>query len=705
MEDSRTKLDPALAGLANIVSPDVLRLILAHGYQIIPPTDMPNSSIGDLTSPAVEISAAEMKKMGVGQIISLWQRWNNEKFHASADFCRLLAERALKLGEPLLAFDVLKTALKQYPMHVALRQLQAVALSRSGVVEEATRGLQALLAEGHEDEETLGNLARTLKDRWESAIDPAERRRLLEEAFAGYERAYRHPKGGYWTGINAATLAACLEWNDRANALAFEVEKECLRRIEGGEDEDCYWELATLGEAALVRRDFAGAESWYRRAVTSAGDSYGNIGPTRRNATLLLRHFGEDPKLLGNWLPMPRVAVFSGHMVDLPGRTAPRFPAELEPAVAKAIRDRVEALDIKFGYASAACGSDILFHEAVAERGGEVNIVLPYELDRFLRDSVRIEPNSSWEKRLRDLIDRQQTRLIIASQGDIHDIGVSNEYANQFMFGLAGIRAFQMRTELTSMAAWDGYMGDGIGGTQSAVARWRTFGITPTIISLTEILHHEFPHLAPAAQSLPTGAREPGEFVAGPIAPAPAHGEFSGQMMALLFADVVGFSKLTEDEVPLFVEHFLKPVAHLCERGAGCPSPVQRSTWGDALHFVFKSVADAGVFALILREQIASTDWIAKGFRLPLSLRTGLHVGPVYKCSNPVTGREDYVGTHVSRAARIEPVTPKGEVYASEVFAAIAFAERVDAFTCEYVGQIGLAKEYGTYPTYHVRRR
>ena len=70
-----------------------------------------------------------------------------------------------------------------------------------------------------------------------------------------------------------------------------------------------------------------------------------------------------------------------------------------------------------------------------------------------------------------------------------------------------------------------------------------------------------------------------------------------------------------------------------------------------------------------------------------------------------IGGREDYLGTHVSRAARIEPITPKGQVYASEVFAAIAFAERVGEFTCEYVGQIGLAKEYGTYPTYHVRRR
>jgi class 3 adenylate cyclase len=54
--------------------------------------------------------------------------------------------------------------------------------------------------------------------------------------------------------------------------------------------------------------------------------------------------------------------------------------------------------------------------------------------------------------------------------------------------------------------------------------------------------------------------------------------------------------------------------------------------------------------------------------------------------------------------ARIEPITPPGQVYASEAFAALAAARKADGFTCDYVGQTRLAKGYGTLPTYHVRR-
>ena len=70
----------------------------------------------------------------------------------------------------------------------------------------------------------------------------------------------------------------------------------------------------------------------------------------------------------------------------------------------------------------------------------------------------------------------------------------------------------------------------------------------------------------------------------------------------------------------------------------------------------------------------------------------------------PADPQKDYIGTHVSRAARLEPVTPVGQVYASEVFAAIAFAQGVAGFRCDYVGRLGMHKNYGTYPTYHVRR-
>jgi hypothetical protein len=58
-------------------------------------------------------------------------------------------------------------------------------------------------------------------------------------------------------------------------------------------------------------------------------------------------------------------------------------------------------------------------------------------------------------------------------------------------------------------------------------------------------------------------------------------------------------------------------------------------------------------------------------------------------------------------AARIEPISPPGHVYASQAFAALAEAEASPKsrapFACEYVGQVPLAKGYGTFPMYHLR--
>src|SRR5438045_1427170 len=92
------------------------------------------------------------------------------------------------------------------------------------------------------------------------------------------------------------------------------------------------------------------------------------------------------------------------------------------------------------------------------------------------------------------------------------------------------------------------------------------------------------------------------------------------------------------------------------------------------------------------------------GLSSRLSLRIALPAGPVYEFTAPVTGNRSYGGTHVSRAARIEPITPPGQVYASEAFAAMAAAQRVTSFNLDYAGQTPMAKGYGTFPTYHVRR-
>jgi class 3 adenylate cyclase len=174
-------------------------------------------------------------------------------------------------------------------------------------------------------------------------------------------------------------------------------------------------------------------------------------------------------------------------------------------------------------------------------------------------------------------------------------------------------------------------------------------------------------------------------------------------MMAMLFADALNFSKLTEAQIPRFVDHFLGAIAKLISTSSY--APLVKNTWGDGLYFVFSSVREAGQFSLDLCDLIVSTDWTKKGLPKDLNLRIALHAGPVYSCVDPVLEQPTFTGTHVSRAARIEPVTPPGQVYASQPFAALAAAQNVAEFSCDYVGQTPLAKGYGTFPTYHVRRR
>ena len=382
-------------------------------------------------------------------------------------------------------------------------------------------------------------------------------------------------------------------------------------------------------------------------------------------------------------------------MIDQPGRGKPRFPKELEPAVANAIRSRLETADAGLGYASAACGSDILFLEAMLDRGGEICIVLPYEREEFIRDSVNMIPDAKWRVRFGEVL-KHATRVVIASTQRLEIGGVSHDYTNQLLLGLARIRAGQLETELSMLAVWDGLHGDGQGGTASVVERWRNLGLPVEIINLSALRNEGRKGL----RSETTATSSSSKIQSKRKRRKPLR--FGSQIMSILFADAVGFSRLSEQEVPHFVQHFLGAIGRMISK---LPREiVAKNTWGDGLYLVFSNVEAAGNFALDLCDLMTTKRWERCGLPCRLSLRIALHAGPVYQFNDPVTGNRSYGGTHVSRAARIEPITPPGQVYASEAFAAMAAAQRVTSFDLDYAGQTPMAKGYGTFPTYHVRR-
>jgi class 3 adenylate cyclase len=172
-----------------------------------------------------------------------------------------------------------------------------------------------------------------------------------------------------------------------------------------------------------------------------------------------------------------------------------------------------------------------------------------------------------------------------------------------------------------------------------------------------------------------------------------------------MFADLVGYSRLEENQVPFFMHEFLDAIA---ARLKSLPDqPLFVNTWGDAIFAVMRRAIPLARYALALRDVVRDTTR-ELGFA-DMNVRIGLHTGPIFEATDALTGRTNFYGSHVTRAARLEPVTVPGHVYASEQFVGLLLSEQADAqcgphdILCEYVGALALAKQFGHLPVYHIR--
>src|SRR5688572_26721320 len=122
-----------------------------------------------------------------------------------------------------------------------------------------------------------------------------------------------------------------------------------------------------------------------------------------------------------------KVLVTSGHMIDAPGRSEPRFPAELEPAVAAEIERVLDEWHIGPGdllLNGGARGADILFAESAHRRGCDVEFILARPVPDFERSSVDL-PRSIWAPRFRYLLAHHPHRISRPNGGD----GSVNDFA------------------------------------------------------------------------------------------------------------------------------------------------------------------------------------------------------------------------------------------------------------------------------------
>lgn len=575
---------------------------------------------------------------------------------------------AERRGELLTAVDLAERALAEDPGDLWLKHRAVLALARAGSTDEAARRFAEYGLAGIDDEDIAALEARIAKDVALAAGDETARRRGAARSADLYEAIFRRT-GGYYPAVNAATLSLLAGAGERAHALA----RDALAAVQAAGDDSYYgWATVAEAEAVLGRADRA-AEALAQAAARHGGD-FAALATTRRQLRLVCAGRGLDLQLL-DVLAGPAVVHFCGHRIAPAGESG-RFPAGAEDAVAAQIDSEVATRGARYAYGALASGADILWAESFLAHGAELHVVLPFARDEFVRTSVA-DSGPGWVERFERCM-AAATEVTFATDDAFLGDDVLFRYGSELAMGLTLLRARYLEADVTQLAVWNGLPAAGAAGTAIDVATWMQTGNAVVVVD-------------------PRGPVAP----ADPAPAAPAEPAAAGRVVrAMLFADVKGFSRLTDEEVLRFLEHAFGAFAEVLARYDG--AVVQRNTWGDALYVVLTDASTAAACAHDLQDAMGALD--LEGLDLPtdLALRLSGHVGPVFTIRDPVLDAPGFTGSHVSRTARIEPVTPPGEVYVTEAFAA-ALVLAGAGYQGDYVGHMPAAKDYGRLRMYRLR--
>jgi hypothetical protein len=351
-----------------------------------------------------------------------------------------------------------------------------------------------------DDAETLALLGRVGKDAWidawrkEGAI-PEEMRKdavaedgLLREAIDTYSAAFLSNPCHFYSGINALTLLHLLR-----HLSSVDEEAGRCSEMEGGirwiihsalsrervERKD-YWARVCLADLELLVSDTPVIERAYKAAVAVAEGNWFDLDSSRQQLFLLkdlvFRPVQVDAaleilnraidKLKEPWQAR-KVFLFSGHMIDAPNRTEPRFPADKEKIAVKAVAvklDELEADGNDLAICSGACGGDLIFAEECLKRGLRLHLRIPFNEPEFLEKSVNFA-GEKWLERFNDVKENKNCKLIIMPEELGPGPRNSNPYERNNLWMLYSALIWGAE-KINFIALWNCKSGDGRGGTK-----------------------------------------------------------------------------------------------------------------------------------------------------------------------------------------------------------------------------------------------
>jgi CRP-like cAMP-binding protein len=376
----------------------------------------------------------------------------------------------IRRGHYLVAYDTASRHIEHGDQSPEVKYLAVLALARSGATSQARRrydqyGLDRLDLSSLSP--SLGSDIAVLSARLDK--DHALASSAMREAWAkrsaeGYERAHRDT-GDPYHGVNAATMWLLAGEKARAQLLA----KRVLAELG---DSDDYWSAATEAEAALLLGDVERTARALMRAAAVGQELFSQRATTSKQLKLVSSLTGISPSVVDP-IRNPTVVHYAGHRIlPTPTRTG---GGDEEERISREIQEVMNDLEVGSGFGSLAAGADIIAAEALLDRGAELNVVLPFHADDFVRSSV--EPaGTDWVGRFERCMSAAAS-VELATHADFLDDPVLFDYGAQVAMGLALIRARHLEADPHQIAVWDGGDPRGEAGTAVDVARWEAAGV------------------------------------------------------------------------------------------------------------------------------------------------------------------------------------------------------------------------------------
>jgi len=403
------------------------------------------------------------------------------------------------------------------------------------------------------------NSKRVWAEQWRDLDGPdraraALRSRQLDDSFQFYRRGFEEDLNHWYSGLNALAMAKIMvelagrcpdDWRTRfdtdaqadrkltalksqvdwlTSTVRASLDSARSRSLRGGKVD--YWIEASAADLRFLTSEepervvsayeaaigpLVGSDA--RRSIRDQIDMYRQLGIFMKNAVPTLALLAERSDEAADKI---HPVVFTGHMIDGPGRAQPRFPADQEDtakaAIIRAIRTFDEAARERqeriIGMAGASDGGDLLFHEACHDLGIETRVFLPVP-ERAYRTTAISGQASRWADRYHVALRNANKVLTLARTEALPGWLLTRpgysvwQRNNRWILNHAW--AITADNRVTVLALWNGEVGDGPGGVADMVATAQERGAEVVTLDTVALfgLDPQLPQPSPAADPAP----------------------------------------------------------------------------------------------------------------------------------------------------------------------------------------------------------